>query len=111
VQSKLVFVFIVVCLFVAEFLGKETRELIKDPNDNILGIKLTITGATFENTGNYECSAENQFGKAMEVSTLTVNKVFGSGGGASFDEGELYSSSLLWLLYTLIPKTLLLLPI
>ncbi|KAK3699928.1 hypothetical protein QZH41_016595, partial [Actinostola sp. cb2023] len=70
-----------------DFLGKEMREYIKDSNGKTIGIKLTITGATFENSGNYECTAENSFGKAMAlVARLTVNKVFGSGGGVSMDE-------------------------
>lgn len=79
------------CLVIisAEFLGQETREFLRDANKKIIGIKLTIKGAKYENTGNYECSAENTFGKAVELSTLTVNQVFGSGADASFDVGEL----------------------
>ena len=70
----------------AEFLGKETRDFIKDSNGKITGIKLTISGVTPENSARYECSATNSFGMVMDIASLTVNKVFGSGGGPSMDE-------------------------
>ena len=39
----------------AEFLGKEQRDPIKDANGNTIGLKLSITGARYENSGHYEC--------------------------------------------------------
>jgi len=75
-------------VFPPEFLGKETREDIKDSAGKVIGVKLTIAGATPENTGHYECTAANTFGQVTDVASLTVNKVFGSGGGISMDEDE-----------------------
>lgn len=73
---------IVFFLFSAAFLGKMSQGSLKDANGTVIGSRLTITGATVENTGSYECTATNTHGTDMGLSKLTVKAVINSNEGS-----------------------------
>lgn len=66
------------------FLGKMSQGSLKDANGAVIGSRLTITGATVENTGSYECAATNTHGIDTGLSKLTVKPVinYPEGSGA-----------------------------
>ena len=55
---------------------------IKDTSDNVIGSKLTITGATYENTGSYQCSVTNTHGQDKALAQINVAKVIDVGSGS-----------------------------
>lgn len=57
------------------FLGKMSQGSLKDANGAVIGSRLTITGATVENTGSYQCTAINTHGIDTGLSKLTVKPV------------------------------------
>lgn len=64
------------------FLGKMSQGSLKDADGTVIGSRLTITGATVENTGSYECTATNTHGTDMGLSKLTVKAVINSNEGS-----------------------------
>ena len=71
--------------FEASFLGKMSQAEIKDGSGAVIGSKLTITGATYENSGSYECRASNTHGEDKQIAQINVAKVI-DGGSGSMDE-------------------------
>ncbi|XP_073252716.1 uncharacterized protein [Porites lutea] len=69
----------------ASFLGKMSQADIKDGSGTLIGSKLTITGATYENSGSYECRATNTHGEDKKIAQINVAKVNDVGSG-SLDE-------------------------
>lgn len=51
-----------------------------NPNGDVIGSKLVITGATYENTGSYECTATSTHGSDMGLAVINVEKVIGLAG-------------------------------
>lgn len=72
----------IVFFFSAAFLGKMLQGSLKDADGTVIGSRLTITGATVENTGSYECTATNTHGTDMGLSKLTVKAVINSNEGS-----------------------------
>lgn len=69
----------------ASFLGKMSQAEIEDGSGAVIGSKLTITGATYENSGSYECRATNTHGEEKQIAQINVAKVIDVGSG-SLDE-------------------------
>ena len=66
----------------ASFLGSMSQTSIKDGNGVVIGSKLTITGATYENSGLYECRVSNTHGEHTAlVQVVNVAKVIDIGSG------------------------------
>lgn len=57
-----------------------SQETLKNANGDVIGARLTITGATHDNTGSYECSVTNTHGSAMAFAKINVEKVIDAGG-------------------------------
>jgi len=66
----------------ADFLGKLSQAAIKNPNGDVIGSKLTITNAAYENTGSYECRVTNTHGEDKSLVMVNVEKVIDFGSGA-----------------------------
>ena len=71
--------------FEASFLGKMSQAEIEDGSGAVIGSKLTITGATYENSGSYECRVTNTHGEDKQIAQINVAKVIDVGSG-SLDE-------------------------
>lgn len=65
----------------ASFLGSMSQTNIKDGNGLVTGSKLTITSATYENSGLYECRASNTHGEHTALAQVNVAKVINIGSG------------------------------
>ena len=65
----------------ASFLGSMSQTSIKDGNGVVIGSKLTITGATYENSGLYECLVSNTHGEHTALAQVNVAKVIDIGSG------------------------------
>ena len=70
--------------FEASFLGKMSQADIEDGSGALIGSKLTITGATYDNSGSYECRATNTHGEDKQIAQINVAKVID--GSGSLDE-------------------------
>ena len=66
----------------ADFLGKLSQAAIKNANGDVIGSKLTITNAAYENTGSYECRVTNTHGEDKSLAMVNVEKVIDFGSGA-----------------------------
>ena len=55
-----------------------SQQPIKDGDGNVIGARLLIEGATYRNTGSYECKAQNSHGLDTGMASLNVEKDFGS---------------------------------
>lgn len=55
---------------------------IKDGNGAVIGSKLTITGAKYENSGSYECRATGTHGEDKKIAQINVAKVIDVGSGS-----------------------------
>lgn len=62
------------------FLGKMSQQILKNANGDVIGSRLTITDATYENTGSYECSVTNTHGSDKGIANINVEKVIDFGG-------------------------------
>ncbi|XP_073254494.1 sushi, von Willebrand factor type A, EGF and pentraxin domain-containing protein 1-like [Porites lutea] len=63
------------------FLGSMSQTSIKDGIGVVIGSKLTITGATYENSGLYECRVSNTHGEHTALAQVNVAKVIDIGSG------------------------------
>ena len=59
-----------------------SQESLKDANQNVIGSRLTITKATVENTGSYECVVTNSHGSDMALAKINVNPVINNQEGS-----------------------------
>ena len=57
-----------------------SQQSLTNTNGDVIGSRLTITGATYENTGSYECSATNTHGSEKGLAKINVEKVIDVGG-------------------------------
>jgi len=57
------------------FLGKMSQSSIKNADGDVIGSKMTISGAMYENTGSYECHVTNSHGEDKSLATINVKKV------------------------------------
>lgn len=57
-----------------------SQQSLKNANGDVIGSRLTITDATYENTGSYECSVTNTHGSDVGFAKINVEKVFDNGG-------------------------------
>lgn len=65
----------------AGFLGQMSQPSIKNSNGEVIGSKLLIQGATYFNSGSYECKVTNPRGEDKALTQINVAKVFDSGSG------------------------------
>ncbi|XP_020608020.1 sushi, von Willebrand factor type A, EGF and pentraxin domain-containing protein 1-like [Orbicella faveolata] len=63
-----------------DFLGKMSQHILKNADGDVIGSRLTITDATYENTGSYECSVTNTHGSEKGLAKINVEKVIDFGG-------------------------------
>ncbi|XP_029182740.2 sushi, von Willebrand factor type A, EGF and pentraxin domain-containing protein 1-like [Acropora millepora] len=63
------------------FLGQMSQPSIKNSNGEVIGSKLLIQGATYFNSGSYECKVTNPRGEDKALTQINVAKVFDSGSG------------------------------
>lgn len=60
-----------------------SQSSIRNAKGEVIGAKLSITGAKYENTGSYECKVTNSHGEATDLAQINVAKVFDfEGSGA-----------------------------
>ena len=57
-----------------------SQQSLTNANGDVIGSRLIITGATYENTGTYECTVTNTHGSAMAFAKINVEKVIDHGG-------------------------------
>ena len=58
-----------------------SQQSLKNANGDVIGSRLTITDATYDNTGSYECSVTNTHGSDMGLAKINV-EVFDNGSGS-----------------------------
>lgn len=57
-----------------------SQQSLNNAGGDVIGSRLTITDATYENTGSYECSVTNTHGNDKGLAKINVEKVFDFGG-------------------------------
>ena len=57
-----------------------SQQPLKNNDGDVIGWRLTITGATYDNTGSYECSVTNTHGNDSGLAKINVEKVIDFGG-------------------------------
>ena len=56
-----------------------TQSSLTNAQGDVIGAQLNITGATYENTGSYECRVINSHGEEMALAHVNVAKSFDIG--------------------------------
>ena len=59
-----------------------SQSSIRNAQGEVIGAKFTITGATHENTGSYECKVTNTHGENKDLAQINVAPVLFPGSGA-----------------------------